>query len=316
MPLFRRSKSSRASGTHRRASPRRGAAEAAPPGTARSAAAASGSAPVPARPGRLRAVAISSAWTLAIVGAGIGAAIGVPALAARADRARPEGLIAIRFPDAPGWMTPQDLAPLEETVRDQLNGSPFDAEGLRVAADGLRASGWFEAIEQVRRTSLDSVEVRARWVEPTALVRDADGDHLIDGRGRLLPRSYRAGAAPAFPRIEGARSARPAAPGLSYRGGEIAAALALIESFSDRAWRGQVAVVDVSRYPSHGVLSLRTGRDTVIHWGRAPGETTAAEVPTRQKLSYLQFLYDHYGRIDAIGEGTLDVTGDFVGSRS
>ncbi len=262
-----------------------------------------------------RRVALASGWMIALAAGTVGAAVAVPALAARADRARPDGRIEVQFPDAPPWMTPQDLAPLEETVRDQLTGSPFDHDGLRVAADGLRASGWFEAIGQVRRTSLDSVEVTARWVEPTALVRDAEGDHLIDGQGRLLPRSYRPGAAPAFPRIDGASAARPAAPGLRYSGGEVAAALALLEAIADRPWRTQVAAVDVSRYRREGVLSLRTGRDAIIHWGRAPGESTAAEVPTRQKISYLQFLYDHYGRIDAVGEGTLDVTGDFVGSR-
>lgn len=264
----------------------------------------------------LRVLALSSGWVIVVVGGVVGALIAVPALAARADRARPESLISVRFPDAPMWMTPQDLAPLEETVRDQLTGSPFDHDGLRVAADGLRASGWFAAISQVRRTSLDSVEVHAQWVEPTALVRDSEGDHLIDANGRLLPRSYRAGAAPAFPRIDGVNTPRPAAPGERYRGGEVAAALSLLDAIADRPWRMQVTAIDVSRYKREGSLSLRTGRDTVIFWGRAPGEVTAAEVPTRQKLSYLQFLYDHYGRIDAVGEGTLDVTGDFVGSRS
>ncbi|MBM4112055.1 MAG: hypothetical protein FJ253_01575 [Phycisphaerae bacterium] len=302
MPLFRRSKSTRRS---------------------RSAPADARRAPHPAAAGAafsrlasVRTLALSAAWILAIGGAVLGASIGVPALAARADRARPEGTIRVHFPGAPNWMTPQDLAPLEETVRDQLTGSPFDQEGLRVAADGLRASGWFAAIEQVERTTLDSIEVRAVWVEPTALVRDPDGDHLIDAEGRLLPRSYRAGAAPAFPRIDGASAARPAAPGMRYKGGDVDAALAVIAAIADRPWSTQVAAIDVSRYRRDGVLSLRTGRDTVIHWGRAPGEPTAAEVPTRQKLSYLQFLYDHYGRIDAVGEGTLDVTGDFVGSRS
>lgn len=213
-------------------------------------------------------------------------------------------------------MTPHDLAPLEEMVRDQLDGGPFDRDGLRVAADALRSSGWFVSISQVRRSALDAVEIHARWVEPTALVRDRDGDHLIDAEGRLLPRSYKPGAAPSFPRIEGVRAARPDSPGLRYAGGEVAAALALLAVIDDRPWRTQITAVDVSRHAREGVLDLRTSRDTVIHWGRPPGEPSPSEVPTRQKLAYLQFFYDRFGRIDAVGDGTLDVTGDYVGSRS
>jgi len=257
-----------------------------------------------------------SAWTTTIAGGAIAGAIAIPALAERADRARPLGPITVNFVNAPSWMTPHDLAPLEEMVRDQLDGSPFDRDGLRVAADGLRASGWFSSISQVRRSAIDAVEVLGHWTEPTALVRDADGDHLIDAEGRLLPRSYRHGAAPSFPRIEGNTSPRPSVTGARYEGGEVLAALALLAVIEDRPWRTQIAAVDVSHFRREGVLKLRTSRDATILWGRPPGDRSAAEVPTRQKISYLQFFYDRFGRIDAVGDGTLDVTGDYVGSRS
>jgi len=255
------------------------------------------------------------AWTTALLGAAVGAAIAVPSLVARADAARSSNGIAVQFVGAPSWMSPQDLAPLEELVREELSGSPFDHDGLRVAADGIRASGWFDSISQVRRASLSTVEVIASWVEPTALVHDSAGDHLIDSRGRLLPRSYLPSSAPSFPRIVGAHAARPPVPGQRYSGGEIEAALALLQAIDNRPFRTQISAVDLSRYRSDGSIVLITGRDARIRWGRAPGEGSAAEVPTHQKLAYLQFLYDHYGRIDALGDGELDLTGDYVGSR-
>lgn len=252
---------------------------------------------------------------MTLVGGAVGAAIAVPALVARADQARPAEQISVHFVDAPSWMAPADLAPLEELVREQLSGSPFDHEGLRVAADGLFASGWFESISQVRRASLGEVEVLGVWVEPTALVRDKDGDHLIDARGRLLPRSYLPSSAPAFPRILGVTVPRPSAPGERYAGAEVPASLALLRAIEDRPFRPQIAAIDATNHRTDGALYLLSSREIRIRWGRAPGDGSAAEVPTQNKLTYLQFLYDRYGRIDAVGEGEIDLTGDYVGSR-
>ncbi|MBX3354904.1 MAG: cell division protein FtsQ [Phycisphaeraceae bacterium] len=264
---------------------------------------------------RLRIAGIAAAWVAALVGGATVIVATVPSLVARADLARSSDGIRVNFVNAPVWMTPADLAPLEELVREQLSGSPFDQDGLRVAADALFATGWIETLSQVRRSALGAVEVRATWAEPAALVRDDDGDHLIDSRGRLLPRSYLPAAAPAFPRITGVRAPRPVAPGERYGGGEVTAALALLRVLDERPFRAQIASVDTSRYRDDGSLTLRTTRDAKLRWGRAPGEGSAAEVPTHQKLSYLQFLYDHYGRIDAVGDGELNLTGDFVGMR-
>jgi len=263
---------------------------------------------------RARSALVTLGWCTALLGSALGAAVAVPALAARADTARPASRIEVRFVDAPSWMSPADLGPLEDLVRDELSGSPFDHDGLRIAADALRASGWFESISQIRRRSLDSVEVTGFWAEPAALVRDADGDHLIDTRGRLMPRSYLPGSAPAFPRIIGVRSPRPAVPGQRY-GGDATAALALLRVLDGLPFRPQIAAVDLSRYPSDGTLSLLTSRDVRIHWGRPPDEARAAEVSTAQKIMYLQYLYDRDGRIDAVGQGEIDVTADYVGAR-
>lgn len=264
---------------------------------------------------RLRLAAIATGWAAALVGGATLAFVAVPALVARADTARSLNGIDVRFVDAPRWMSPADLAPLEELVREQLTGSPFDHDGLRIAADGLRASGWFEGLSQVRRASLSLVEVSGVWTIPTALVSDAEGEHLIDSNGRRLPRSYIRSAAPAFPRILGYTGGRPAAMGERYSGTEIPAALSLLRAIDEYPFRTQVAAIDVSRHSIDGSLTLITNRDAKLRWGRPPGEGSAAEVPTRQKLAYLQFLFDHYGRIDAVGDGEIDLTGDYVGAK-
>lgn len=264
---------------------------------------------------RLRLALTATGWVAALVGGGVLAFVAVPALVARADTARSMNGIDVRFIDAPPWMSPADLAPLEELVREQLTGSPFDHDGLRIAADGLRASGWFEGLSQVRRASLSRVEVSGVWTIPTALVSDAEGEHLIDSNGRRLPRSYIRSAAPAFPRIVGYTGGRPAAMGERYSGTDIAAALSLLRAIDEYPFRNQVVAIDVSRHRLDGSLTLITNRDAKLRWGRPPGEGSAAEVPTRQKLAYLQFLFDHYGRIDAVGDGEIDLTGDYVGAR-
>jgi hypothetical protein len=46
-----------------------------------------------------------------------------------------------------------------------------------------------------------------------------------------------------------------------------------------------------------------------------PGTEAAAEVPSAQKLRYLDMLVSQYGRIDGAGPQSIDLSGDYVGSR-
>ncbi len=259
---------------------------------------------------------IAAGWLLAFACVVSGLAFAGPVLRERVSTARPEGALEVEFLGAPPWMRDEDLAPLAAIVRDQLSGGPFDRTGLEAAAESLKATGWFDAVRQVRRATWDRVEVDAAWVEPCALVRDQLGDHLIDRNGRLLPRSYVAGAGPAFVRLEHPSAARPTVLGVEWPGADIAAGLALLRTIEDHPWRTQIASIDLEGVARGGPLRIRTTRDAVLRWGRAPGDGSAAEVPSAQKLLYLQFLYRTYGRIDAFGESTIDLTSDYVGTRS
>jgi hypothetical protein len=178
-------------------------------------------------------------------------------------------------------------------------GDPFAQEELVAVRDALLATGWFEAVGQVRRTSADEVLVDADFLMPFALVRDADGDHLVDPHGRLMPRTYPKGRGPGSKVvIEGAHFERPGSPAAHWEGEDITAALRLLRLMDDRSWRDQVTVLDVSGYLSEQSLTLRTDRGAEIIWGSAPGEEQALEVLAERKLAYLDKAYEEFERVD------------------
>ena len=104
--------------------------------------------------------------------------------------------IEVSFLDTPSWMTPTDLAPIQDLVAREAGISAYDRDGLVRAQSGLLASGWFEEVRQVRRIGSASLEVDATFADPIALVVDADGEHLLDSHARLLPRTYAPGTSP------------------------------------------------------------------------------------------------------------------------
>jgi hypothetical protein len=224
--------------------------------------------------------------------------------------------VTVRFVHRPAWMSDAELEPLAELVADPLRGSPLQRGNLAAAREALLRSGWFEEVRQVRRTGGDEVEVDGVWTTPFAVVREGGYDHLIDLHGRLLPRCYRPGTTPrSLIRIESASQPRPAEYGTPWPGDDVQAALAVARLVDSRPWRPQVAWIDLSEVPKDGCIRLRTSRACAIRWGRAPGREGASEVPARQKLEYLDWLHQHYGRIDAGCEEQLDLLSDYVGVR-
>lgn len=224
------------------------------------------------------------------------------------------GRIEVSFVDAPAWMTPADLAPLQDLVAREAGSSAYDRAGLERAHAALIATGWFQSVRQVRRESLSQLEVDGTFAEPTALVADSAGDHLIDSECRLLPRTYSTGAGPKLPRIVGARLARPARPGQLWVGADLFAGVELAKLVGTQRWRAQVAGVDVSAFQDQQTLTLLTSNGCRVKWGRALGSEASAEVPSEQKLRYLDLLHNQYGRIDGAGPQAIDLSVDYVAS--
>lgn len=222
--------------------------------------------------------------------------------------------IEVAFLDAPSWMTPADLAPIQDLVAREAGISAYDRNGLVRAQSALLASGWFEEVRQVRRIGSASLEVDATFADPIALVIDADGEHLLDSHARLLPRTYAPGTSPNLTRILGASLPRPKQPGQLWAGADLLAGVEMAKLVGTQRWRAQVSAVDVSDFCTKQTLSLLTTKQCRLLWGRAPGKEESAEVPAAQKLRYLDLLTNQYGRIDGAGPQSIDLSVDYVGS--
>ena len=209
-----------------------------------------------------------------------------------------------------GGVASEDMQEMTITSEWQVRLSPFDREGLLRARDAVAASGWMSSVTQVRRSDHDEVIVEGTWAIPFALVRDADGDHLVDTRGRLLPRSYAAGKGPRLLRIEGVPAPRPSSFGSTWTGDEVTAALAMAAAFADRPWRQQVTAVVMDGWARDSTIRLRTDRGGEILWGCAPGREAVSEVPALQKLGALQLAFDRTGHIAGGAAESLDLRGD------
>ena len=274
------------------------------------------STPLSERWTRLKPTLVAAAWTTTLIAAALALGMGVPVLRADALKRRPEGPISVTFSERPAWMTDGEIGPIADLVAEQIAGSPMDRNGLERAREALASTGWFEEIRQVRRSGNDQIFVEGDWAVPFAVVREGGYDHLVDMRGRLLPRCYRPGTAPrGLLHIEGARQPRPQAYGTPWPGDDMAAAMSLARLVAETPWRAQIAWIDLGDTAQDGCLRLKTTRGCTVKWGRAPGREGAAEVPSKQKLEYLGWLHDHSGRIDAGCEDQLDLLTDYVGSR-
>jgi len=259
---------------------------------------------------------IAAAWSATFIGAALALGMGVPMLRNEALGNHSDGPLRVRFENRPTWMTDAELGPLADAVAEQLSGSPMDRAGLQRAKEALLNTGWFDEVKQVRRSGDDEVAIEASWATPFAVVREGGYDHLVDSQCRLLPRCYRPGTAPrGFMRIEGATQPRPTTYGTRWGGDDLFSAMALARLIDERAWRSQIAWIDLSECANDGCLRFKTGRGCTVKWGRAPGREGASEVPARQKLEYLGWLNDHYGRIDAGCEDQLDLLSDYASVR-
>jgi hypothetical protein len=260
----------------------------------------------------LRTLAVL-AWLGAIGGLATAWATYVPGLRQCAsERNAARSRVFVRFLNPPKWVHGELEAQLVYTVQANVTPDPLDRTGLVAARESLAHTGWFEHVNQVRRVTSHLVTVDAEFANPYAVIRDREGDHLIDDHGRLLPLAFDAGEADGkFISIVGARFDRPAQAGQPWEGTDIAAAMRLLHTLYEQPWWQQVASIDVSSYMTDQSLTLVTDRGCLITWGRIPGEEMAAEVPSSRKLDYMQHHYARYGHIDR-GFTTLDIRTDTV----
>lgn len=262
-----------------------------------------------------------AAALLAVCGLIAAWALGVPRLEAYASGhlrsvgpAQPNGQeppFSVRFVSFPAWAHGDLEATLLQRAAALLAQDPLRRDDLVAVRESLLATGWFEQIDQVRRTREGLVEIDARFAEPVAVVRDKEArrDYLVDSRGRLLPGSFPAGEAAGLVVVIGVRASRPASAGRSWQGQDLEAALSVLRLLRPRPWADQVARIEVTHEAQE--LHLISDRGCTIIWGRPPGVPHAGEVTPTRKLQYLDYHHREYGHIDR-SMSELDIRGDVV----
>lgn len=216
--------------------------------------------------------------------------------------------VRITFRDAPAWIEGDLRDRLVRTIAPILHGDPLQRASLIEAREALLITGWFDAVEQVRRVETGRFEIDARFVDPYAVVRHGQYDHLIDPTGRLLPMQFPIGASERFIAILGTHFDPPMRPGLQWEGADLAAALHVHRLIETQRWREQIRAIDVSGNFRGGPIRLVTDRDSIIVWGSPPGEEAPLESLTERKLAYLNHHFEQHGHIDRGIRGEVDIT--------
>ena len=115
---------------------------------------------------------MGAAWVTAAIILGVAWVIGVPRLEAYASGHQPAGDSEVRFVDPPAWLAPELEASLAAAAAEHVGADPLRRSDLVAVRDALLATGWFRAIDQVRRVDIGLVEVTARFARPFAVIRD------------------------------------------------------------------------------------------------------------------------------------------------
>lgn len=195
------------------------------------------------------------------------------------------------------WMPAGERMALEMMLAQSISGDPFDAASLKRGHEALMATGWFAEAPTIRREREGRVIVTGAWRTPAAVVRHEGTERLVSRDGRLLRLEYASGSSGALrvisgvtfgpPRLE--RAARPAY-GEQWLGGDVQAALGLLELLrSSPAWP-EVAGVDCGRFMDEGRLTVVTKDGAAIVWGSPPGTVAPGEQRDSVKLHRLTSL--------------------------
>jgi len=274
-----------------------------------------------------RRAAAAGTWLIAVLGIAGAWLYGGPSLRAYAEGRLARASVEVVLPPLPGWLRHDHegdpalerrkadiLRQITEAAIAECAGGPFSHADLERMRAAIEATGWFDRVDRIIRTSAERIEVRGAFVEPFTLIEDGSGNHLVDRTGRLLPLHLASGfPLRSAPMIVGARFARPSV-GDRWEGRDVEAGLRLVEQLCGRAWSSQVVAVNVADYTTSEALWLETDRGARLLWGRAPGEERGREVPARQKIAYLEYFFEESGRIDR-NLAELDLTLDVVYAR-
>lgn len=241
---------------------------------------------------------------------------GVPRLVEHADtvsREQPmgDGGPTVRFA-YPEWIPDTEISRLEVAVRSEFaDAGVFDRSAIDRAAASLEQSGWFDPGVVVQRVGRNEVRIVSRPRRPVAFVRHGERDHLIDDQTRVLPVAWTAGDAPFVGVvITGTTQPPPEQPGMPWNGTALRQGLAVLALISAKPWCREVSAIDLAEVREGGPITLRTVKGGRIVWGSV--EPSAAEVPLKTRVAYLDRLHSVVGSVEPPPGRDLDVRLDYL----
>lgn len=202
------------------------------------------------------------------------------------------------------WVNADVRAELEALVLQNVSPNPLDAAGLPAARAALMKTGWFRQDLRLERDADSLVRVTATWRLPAAAVRWGGKDVLVSSAGDRLPLEY-APDASGYKAIVGVFH-EPPDPGEAWLGGDVKAALGLLELLARVPGYEQVAGIDVTGFTGKHTLVIVTDSGARITWGGPVDEFNPGQATHVTKLARLVQLRRDYGRIDA-GRPAIDV---------
>jgi len=281
-----------------------------------------------------RAAAIRRAMlhlTAAIVFVGLlGVAFHFMWLHVEKDIAFPDRPPKIALMNRPAWMSDALAIQIVNSIKPQGTHSAFERQLLIDTASILKSNPWIKHVNQVRRAygqkPADTLEIDCEYRAPIALVHWKDFYWLVDGEGVKLPEQFTAQQLPGIVRgpdhhlniriIEGVTEP-PVESGQIWMGEDLTAGLELVKILYGQNYADEIVKVDVTNYAgrvdrNEAQICLITKYDTQVRWGRPiNAKDFFVEVPTQQKLTYLQDVWRQFHRVDG-GRPWIDIRFDRI----
>lgn len=230
----------------------------------------------------------------------------------------------------PTWMSDALAIQIISSIRPIGTHSAFDRQLLIDTASILRNNPWIKEVRQVRRAygqrPADTLEIDCDFRAPIALVHWKDYYWLVDGDGVKLPEQFTAQQLPSIVigqdrklniRIIEGVSQPPVESGQPWKGDDLVAGLDMVKILYGRPYAEEILQVNVGNYggrqdPKEAQITLQTKYDTEIRWGRpVNARDFFVEVPTTQKLKYLEEIYNQFHRVDG-GRPWIDIRFDRI----
>jgi hypothetical protein len=233
--------------------------------------------------------------------------------------ARPEYTLAahlIQITPPPDWIRADVKT---EALRDgSLDGmlSVMDEQLSEQLARAFRLHPWVASVQSVVRHYPGRVTVELVYRSPAAMVEVPGGLYPVDAEGVLLPSAdFSVAEVRKYPRVGGIET-QPLGPvGSNWGDRAVTGAAKVAQALRDvwHEWR----LYCIRRLPARvghvaeaeAEYELITEDGTTIHWGHAPGNEAAGELPAAEKRSRLAAYRSKHGDLDEAGRrGAIDLT--------